>query len=152
MFRKIKRRTRRLLEPVYGNLVGDLLLIHTPKCGGTYLRKKWKVSKRMGVRDVGHQSVRDVGLYKKTRVVGLVREPLDWYQSYFYFRTSSLNKLNASKANFPREHPISVFSKDGQCSFEEMIENMGSEEFLDRIIFSITPRPSWPREMTSLRL
>lgn len=129
---------RQVLEPAYRSAFGDLLLIHTPKCGGTYLRKKWNVGKRWDIRDVGHDTIRNAGIFANTRVVGLIREPLDWYQSYFYFRRSSLSKRAQSVDNFPPEHPISTFLENRDGSFETMIGNMSSPDFLGLIDFDAT--------------
>ena len=114
---------------IYRALFPHILLIHTPKCGGTYIRQHYGISGQARIWDVGHAALRDIRISRKTQIVGLIRNPLDWYASYYYFRVKSLKAVPQGLANFPSNHPISVFAANG-ASLVDMMRNMSSADFV----------------------
>jgi hypothetical protein len=78
-----------------------MVLIHTPKCAGTYLRKNYSIRWRINIECVGHRALRDLNFLANEKVVGLIRDPFDWYASYYYFCKKSLSKFPQSNNNFP---------------------------------------------------
>jgi len=111
-----------------------VLLIHTPKCAGTYLHRQYNIHRKWHIKPVGHAHFRSLKISPKTRVVGLIREPMDWYASYYYFCKKSLSKNKQSIYNFPVQNPISVFSKNSDTTLEQMIFNMTDQKFLEDIL------------------
>lgn len=111
-----------------------VLLIHTPKCAGTYLRRQYDIDRNWRIRNVGHADFRSLRIASTTKIVGLVRDPADWYASYYFFCRQQLSNAPQSATNFPAQHPISVFTENGNASLERMITNMANREFLDRVI------------------
>jgi hypothetical protein len=117
---------------IYRAIFPHVLLIHTPKCGGTYVRTHYQIASKSYIRDVGHATLRDFTTSRRTRVVGFIRDPMDWYASYYYFRVRGLKAAPATLDNFPPNHPVSVFSgRDG--GLPEMIRNMSSPDFIDSV-------------------
>jgi hypothetical protein len=114
---------------IYRALFPHVLLIHTPKCGGTYIRQHYGISGQARIWDVGHAALRDIRISRKTRIVGLIRNPLGWYASYYYFRVKSLKAAPQGLANFPSNHPISVFAANG-ASLADVMWNMSSADFV----------------------
>jgi hypothetical protein len=112
------------------------LLVHTPKCAGTYLHRQYNIHRNWHIKSVGHAHFRSLELYPKTQVVGLIREPMDWYASYYFFCKNNLSKNKQSIYNFPAQHPISIFSKNSDTTLEQMIFNMTNQEFLENILMT----------------
>ena len=110
--------------------VKNILLIHTPKCGGTYLKHNYKIDAQDNVQDAGHSHLRAHRNVSNSTIVGLIREPLDWYASYYYFCRKSLNEAPQGGKNFPVNHPISILTDNATSTFEQMILNMMDTQFL----------------------
>ena len=131
---------------LYDMLFGSTIVIHTPRCSGTYVRKQYFTRRQFHTRWVGgHNQFRSLKLYPKQKVVALIRNPLDWYLSNYYYIKHSLAKetflaeaqlsnFSGIAKNYPPSHPISVFSKNTELSFEDMISNMNNNEFLSGLI------------------
>ncbi len=129
----LMRLTRKLLWKLTAPKV---LLVHTPKCAGTYLHQQYNIQQNWRIKTVGHTNFRLLKLSPKTKIVGLIREPVDWYASYYYFCKQQLSEAPQSIINFPIQHPISVFSKNGDTTLEQMIFNMANQEFLEHILMT----------------
>lgn len=127
------RLTRMLL---YRFIAPEVLLIHTPKCAGTYLHRQYNIQQNLRIKPVGHAHFRFLKISPKTKIVGLIREPTDWYVSFYYFCKRSLSEAPQGIANFPIQHPISVFSKNGEITLEQMISNMANQKFLENILMT----------------
>lgn len=128
--RKFYRKAANLLLKITEK---QIIFIHTPKCGGTYIVKQYKLQENPRVKNVGHSSMRELNLNKRAKVVGLIREPLDWYQSYYFFCKKALELEVQSEDNFPETHPISAFSKNATVEFKDMIKNMDNQNFVKNI-------------------
>jgi len=112
----------------------QIIFIHTPKCGGGYVNSQYDIKNKSRIRNVGHANFRKMKLMPNTPIVGLIREPWDWYSSYYYFCKKSLLKRPQGINNFPIQHPIAVFSKNATSGLEQMIFNMANQEFLNQIL------------------
>jgi len=123
-----------VLRALYGALFDQPVLIHTPKCGGTYLMEHYGVRTSIRIRPVGHASVRSTRLFPRTRIVGLIRNPVDWYASYYWFCKKSLCDRPQSITNFPDRHPITLFSLGGKLSFDSMVSRMRDSAVLEEIV------------------
>jgi hypothetical protein len=125
------RMARRVL---YTFLPPSAVLIHTPKCAGSYINRQYRIHRQLRIMPVGHAQLRALELPAKTRVVGLIREPSDWYASYYVFARKSLTAAPQSSRNFPPHHPISVFSRNGADTLAQMLSNMACPEFLQQLL------------------
>lgn len=128
----------------------NITLIHTPKCGGTYLNQEYNTKENKHIKSVGHAHFLTLEIPPKTAIVGLIREPMDWYTSYYYFSKKSLSEAPQSIGNFPIQHPISVFTKNQNESFEQMILNMEKSEFLENILATGMVANVYAREINDL--
>jgi len=126
------------------------LLVHTPKCGGTYLRKQYNIPDKKFIWDVGHASLKDLNVSSKAQIVGLIREPFDWYLSYYYFCQKSLKVRPQAIDNFPPQHPVSIFSDSGKFPFNEMVENMASPVFLGEVLDKKVVARVYHKDMSDL--
>ena len=109
---------------------GRVVLVHTPKCGGTYLSDQYGLKYWKNIRSVGHARREQCSKRSGERVVGLIRLPSDWYASYYWFCKKSLANSSQSNTNFPECHPISIFSENSNASFEKMMTNMQDKALL----------------------
>jgi len=125
----VRRLRRRLSTP-------EFLLIHTPKCAGTYLNRQYHLQDRENIASVGHEPLRRLKVSSQTKVVGLIRDPIDWYASFYFFCRRGLGSAPQNAGNFPVEHPISVFSRNGEAGLNEMIANMANKKLLSEVISS----------------
>ena len=132
--RKIYQFIINVFKKILKFLTKETVLIHTPKCGGTYIVKQYNLQDHIRIRNVGHTSIKSLQLSSNTKVVGLIREPLDWYQSYYFFCKKALSIAPQNDDNFPINHPISVFSKNASVEFKDMIKNMSDKDFLNHTI------------------
>ena len=126
---------------------GKVILVHTPKCGGTYLHEQHGLKYRKNIRSVGHAGRQQYSNRSNERVVGLIRVPSDWYASYYWFCKKSLDKSPQSETNFPKHHPISLFSEDANVSFQQMILNMQDEKLLSLLRSEGVPAMIYGREI-----
>lgn len=129
---RLANRTKAAARSLHRRIFGDVLFIHTPKCAGNYIRESWAFRDRDDVRDIVHGTIRNVDVSPRTRVVGLLREPADWYASYYFFRKNNVSKRPPARDNFPPTHPISLYSRNGAASLNEMIANMRAPDFFAR--------------------
>lgn len=60
-----------------------ITLIHTPKCGGTYLNQQYNIQQYKNIEAVGHAYMSSLQLPEKTQIVRLIREPTDWYAPFY---------------------------------------------------------------------
>lgn len=131
---KLYNKSLRKIKPLIKHLLKQEVLIHTPKCGGTYIVKQYNLNNHRRINNVGHKPVKSLNLNSKTKVTGLIREPADWYQSYYFFCKKALSLAPQSDDNFPVNHPISVFSKNATVGFTDMIKNMYDKNFIRNAI------------------
>jgi len=131
-FRKLKHRC----QEIAANALGPAAtIIHTPKCGGTFLHAAYRVHELPRIRSIGHGCLRQLLPAGRTgQLVGLIRDPIDWYTSYLAFCRQGLREAARSVENFPASHPICVFSKDGTSSLAEMIRAMANKALLTKLV------------------
>lgn len=110
------------------------VLVHTPKCGGTYVVKQYKIDEKPQIVYVGHRCLSELQLRPRTQVVGLIREPADWYVSYHHFCKKALAEAPQGPANFPPEHPITLFSAAATLTPKEMLRRMSDQELLEKTV------------------
>lgn len=125
---------RAIMMPIrffYNKFNKHIILIHTPKCGGSYIHRQYSMHKKLQITPAGHRGFRGINVTSKSKIVGLIREPVDWYASYYYFCRKSLSEAPQGVQNFPISHPISLFSESGKKSFEEMITNMANVDYFN---------------------
>ena len=102
-------------------------VIHVPKCAGTYLLRhhfNGTQVRRSLFRKVwyrGHIRVRDLGVRRIDSLVATIRNPWDWYSSYYHFLIKEID---------PTNHPIRILSGDYD-SFSTLTDNLSSPRFLD---------------------
>jgi len=114
-------------------------IIHTPKCGGTFLHAAYNLQQSSRIRSIGHGCVRQLRPSERTgRLVGLIRDPIDWYTSYLAFCRRGLREAPQSDENFPNTHPICVFSDNGTSSLAQMIREMGDKGRIKKVCASGT--------------
>lgn len=121
----------RVLQHIF---IRQIILIHTPKCAGTYINQQYNIQHVARIKSVGHAHFRTLQISPRTKIVGLIREPSDWYASYYYFSKKSLSEAPQSITNFPAQHPISIFSRNTEVSLEQMMSNMADREYLESIL------------------
>ena len=100
------------------------ILIHTPKCGGTYVNRQYSLHRRIRVTNLGHVRRPLNSEIGRAQLVGMIRDPFDWYCSYHSFMRKSLSEEIQTKSNFPKSHPIAFFSKNGEREVNEMLRRM----------------------------
>jgi hypothetical protein len=122
----------RVFRSIYNKFNDHILLIHTPKCAGTYLHRQYGIHQKLNITPVGHVSYRSLNIEPKAKIVGLIREPTDWYASYYFFCKERLSHSPQNTANFPISHPISIFSDNANLGFEEMISNFLDVRFVQK--------------------
>ena len=126
---------------------GRVVLVHTPKCGGTYLSDQYGLKYWKNIRSVGHARREQSSKRSAERVVGLIRLPSDWYASYYWFCKKSLANSSQSNTNFPEHHPISLFSDNSSASFERMMINMQDKALLANLCDRGVPAIIYGREI-----
>jgi len=124
----------RVLYLLLNKVFGKVILVHTPKCGGSYLHKQYNLLRNPYIKSVGHAHFRTLKYASRKKVVGLIRVPIDWYASYYYFCKKNLAEGPQSIGNFPIQHPVCVFSQNAELGLEQMICNMASQEFLENVV------------------
>jgi len=127
---KFHRVLSKIIRMLYAMFRKHIILVHTPKCAGTYIHHQYKISSKLHINSVGHNKFPTHLLTSKSSIVGLIREPTDWYSSYYFFCKKSLAEAPQSISNFHTRHPIALFSKNSELSLMQMIENMGDRSFL----------------------
>ena len=123
----------RVLRRLYGMFNRQVVLIHTPKSAGSYINSQYQIGRSIGIVPVGHARFPVKRITRRSKVVGLIREPADWYASYLFFCRDSLARAPQSAANFPREHPIAAFSQNGQFGVTGMLSRMADSGFLQQL-------------------
>ena len=122
-----------LRRAVYNKFNDHIIFIHTPKCAGTYLHKQYKIHRQLHISPIGHALFPVKTISSRASIVGLIREPGDWYASYYYFCKKALSNAPQSISNFPVQHPISIFSRSAELSLTQMLANMADKDFLDKV-------------------
>ena len=125
---------QRLRAKVMKRLARPVTLIHTPKCAGTFIQQAYCLHERPWIRTIGHGCMRDIEPKGRRHiVVGLIREPVDWYASYVAFCRRSLSLEPQSDENFPASHPISIFSDNGRRSLAATLHAMSDRSLLEKL-------------------
>jgi hypothetical protein len=105
----------------YHWLFGSPVIVHTPKCGGTYLAHALGSNlRRIDWR--GHVNPRDIR--GRRDLYALIRHPYSWYASYVTFCRKNLHDAPQTRENFPLSHPITVLSDSGRLSVPETINRL----------------------------
>jgi hypothetical protein len=136
---------RRLFAPA--PVHRPVTLIHTPKCAGTFIQQAYRLHERPWIRTLGHGRLRDAAPDRSHAVVGLIREPGDWYASYVAFCRRSLGAAPQSVENFPATHPISIFSDDGRRGVTATLEAMADRALLQRLCAARVTANVYAREI-----
>ena len=129
-----KRMVMSMLRRIHALFADQIIFVHTPKCAGSYVYKQYGLNSKLRIRPIGHGRLLSVSPKDGQQISGLIREPADWYMSYYKYCRYGLTIAPQSRYNFPGTHPIPYFSSNTEVDADAMVDNMADPAFVATII------------------